>query len=152
MEEHPIGGLMKTTMENLKEMADVSTIVGEAVETADGTVIIPISRLSFGFLSGGSDYCESGSESQEQNSKPGSKNNGPKPFGGGSGGGMNVQPVAMLVVGQGQVRLLPVDSHAMLDRIIDLAPGLFSQIQSMLQPQPEQPDPPEKKGTTKQRS
>ncbi len=55
------------------------------------------------------------------------------PFGGGSGGGVTVQPVAFLVVGQGQVRMLLVDRHAMLDRVIDLAPQLIVQIESLLQ-------------------
>ena len=56
MGEHPIQGLMKTAMESIKEMIDVNTIVGEAVETNDGTVIIPISRVTFGFAAGGGDY------------------------------------------------------------------------------------------------
>ena len=56
MANHPIEALMKTTMESIKEMVDVNTIVGDAVETPDGTVIIPISKVSFGFASGGGDY------------------------------------------------------------------------------------------------
>ena len=56
MPEHPIEGLMKTTMANLKEMVDVNTIVGDAVYTPDGTVIIPVSKISFGFASGGSEF------------------------------------------------------------------------------------------------
>lgn len=124
MAEHPIQGLMKTAMENIKEMVDVNTIVGDAVETPDGTIIIPISRVSFGFAAGGSEF-ESGENEKKGNS------GGGLPFGGGSGGGVTVQPVAFLVVGNGQVRMLPVDRHAMLDRLIDLAPQLVAQLQNM---------------------
>lgn len=117
---------MKTAMENLKEMVDVNKIVGDAVETPDGSVIIPISRVSFGFAAGGSEYEQQGGDH--------GRNGGAEnlPFGGGSGGGVLVQPVAFLVAGQGQVRLLPVDRHAVLDRLIDLAPQLVEQIQDLV--------------------
>lgn len=126
MEHHPIESLMKTAMENLKEMVDVNKIVGDAVETPDGSVIIPISRVSFGFAAGGTEF---------EHQAEGNGRNSPAPtglpFGGGSGGGVMVQPVAFLVAGQGQVRLLPVDHHAMLDRLIDLAPQLVEKIQEL---------------------
>lgn len=124
MEDHPIQSLMKTAMENIKEMVDVNTIVGDPVESPDGTIIIPISRVSFGFAAGGSEF-----DKPEKPSEKGVE----LPFGGGSGGGVTVQPVAFLVVGQGQVRLLPVDGHAILDRVIDLAPLVISQIENMIQ-------------------
>ena len=60
MPEHPIQGLMKTAMENLKEMADVNKVVGEAVETPDGNVIIPVSRVTFGFVAGGANLILKG--------------------------------------------------------------------------------------------
>ncbi len=125
MEDHPIQGLMKTAMESIKEMVDVNTIVGDAVETSDGSVIIPISRVSFGFAAGGSEF--DGSEENQQ-----SRGNENLPFGGGSGGGVSVQPVAFLVVGQGQVRLLPVDNNVLFDRLLDMAPQLANQFQGML--------------------
>jgi sporulation protein YtfJ len=116
---------MKTAMENIKGMVDVNTIIGDPVETHDGSVIIPISRVSFGFAAGGSEF-----ESIEDEKKNGG--NGSLPFGGGSGGGVTVSPVACLVVGSnGQVRMLPVDHHAMLDRLIDLVPQLVTQLQAM---------------------
>lgn len=125
MAEHPLQNLMKTAMENIKGMVDVNTIIGDPVETNDGSVIIPISRVSFGFAAGGSEF-----ESVDDEQKNGT--NGNLPFGGGSGGGVTVSPVACLVVsGNGQVRMLPVDHHAMLDRLIDLAPQLVSQLQSL---------------------
>ena len=102
MEHHPIESLMKTAMENLKEMVDVNKIVGDAVETPDGSVIIPISRVSFGFAAGGTEF---------EHQAEGNGRNSPAPtglpFGGGSGGGVMVQPVAFLVAGQGQVGFSP---------------------------------------------
>ncbi len=129
MEDHPIQGLMKTAMESLKEMVEVNTIVGDPVETPDGSVIIPISRVTFGFAAGGSEF-ETTDENQQPAGNDKEKNN--LPFGGGSGGGVTLQPVAFLVVGQGQVRLLPVDNNLLLDRLIDLTPQVINQIQSML--------------------
>ncbi len=126
-EHHPIESLMKTAMENLKEMVDVNKIVGDAVETPDGSVIIPISRVSFGFAAGGTEFEQQAGDGRQN----GGRQNGSEadlPFGGGSGGGVSVQPVAFLVAGQGQVRLLPVDRNAMLDRLIDMAPQMIEQI------------------------
>lgn len=129
-ENHPLGNLMKTTMENLKEMVDVNKIVGDAVETPDGNIIIPVSRITFGFAAGGTQF-DSGTGDEKSRSLNQNHDSG-LPFGGGSGGGITIQPVAFLIVGGGQVRLLPVDRHAMLDRLIDLAPQLLTQLQSML--------------------
>lgn len=126
-DQHPIEGLMKTAMESIKEMTDVNTVVGEPVESPDGTIIIPISRVACGFGAGGGEFESSGGN--------GGNNQDQEPipfFGGGSGGGVSVQPVGFLVVGNGQIRLLPVNCNVTVDRIIDLAPQLFSQIQSML--------------------
>lgn len=116
---------MKTAMENIKEMVDVNTVVGDPVESPDGTVIIPISRVSCGFAAGGGEFdvtAGEGKNGQEQQSPF---------FGGGSGGGVSVQPVGFLVVGNGSVRLLPVDNNAIVDRILDMAPQLISQVQGM---------------------
>ncbi|HHW42901.1 MAG TPA: sporulation protein YtfJ [Desulfotomaculum sp.] len=123
MPEHPIETLMKTAMESIKEMVDVNTVVGDPVETPDGTVIIPISRVACGFGAGGGELEPEGRQMGEGEQMPF--------FGGGSGAGVSVQPVGFLVVGQGQIRLLPVDSNVIIDRIIDLAPQVLSQIQSM---------------------
>ena len=127
MEHHPIESLMKTAMENLKEMVDVNKIVGDAVETPDGSVIIPISRVSFGFAAGGTEFDQPNGDGKGRNNSEAEL-----PFGGGSGGGVSVQPVAFLVAGQGQVRLLPVDRNAMLDRLIDMAPQVVEQIQDLV--------------------
>jgi sporulation protein YtfJ len=120
MAEHPIKGLMDAAMQNLKEMVDVNTIVGDAVESPDGTVIIPISKVGFGFAAGGSEF------GQKPSAAPGDATAN---FGGGSGGGVSIEPVAFMVVGQGQIKLLPVDKPASpVEEIIEKAPGLLDKV------------------------
>lgn len=117
-ENHPIESLMKTAMESIKEMVSVNTVVGDPVETPDGHVIIPVSRVSCGFVSAGGEYDTKSGAREEI------------PFGGGSGAGVSVQPVGFLVVGNQQVRLIPVEGNAAIDRLLDLAPQFLNQIQS----------------------
>lgn len=116
--------MMKTVMENLVEMVDVAKIVGEAVETPDGQVIIPVSRVSFGFVTGGSEFSD---DNISEN-----KSEGNLPFGGGAGAGVSLHPIAFLVVGGKEVRLLPVDQNAPWDRLLDLAPQIVSQLQGLM--------------------
>lgn len=127
MAEHPIQGLMKTAMESIKDMVDVNTVVGDPVETPDGSVIIPVSRVSLGFAAGGGEYEPRGGAAGGQGAEMGTA----LPFGGGSGAGVSVQPVAFVVVGGGQVRLLPVDSRALYDRLVDLAPQILEHLDSL---------------------
>jgi len=117
--KHPIEGLMETAMESLKTMVDVNTILGDPVETPDGQVILPVSRVSFGFAAGGGEYAGSAKEEKH-------------PFGGGSGAGIALHPVAFLVVGRDSVRLLPVNQSAIYDRLLDLAPQFIDQIQGLM--------------------
>ncbi|WP_422443823.1 GerW family sporulation protein [Thermoanaerobacterium sp. DL9XJH110] len=126
MEGHPIESLMKTAMESIKEMVDVNTIVGDTVETPDGSVIIPVSRVTFGFAAGGGEFDMKGSQDGDRGGQQ------KMPFGGGSGAGVSVQPVAFMVVGQGQIRLLPVNQNAMIERIIDIAPQILDQIKNII--------------------
>jgi sporulation protein YtfJ len=127
--EHPIQGLMKTAMENLKEMVDVNKIVGDAVETPDGQVIIPVSRVSFGYVSGGTEFDTAAEEyASDKNTFP---------FGGGSGGGVSLRPVAFLVAAPGEIRVIPVDRGDILDRLVDLAPQVINYIHGMLEPDSE---------------
>lgn len=114
MDNHPIEGLMKTALDSIKQMVDVNTVIGEAVEAPNGTVIIPVSRVSCGFVAGGGEY-EAG-EGQKS-----------MPFGGGSGAGVSVVPIGFLVVGP-YVRFLPVETNAVVDRLLDLAPELIDKI------------------------
>ncbi len=129
MAEHPIESLMTTAMQSIKDMVDVNTIVGDAVQTPDGTVIIPISRVSFGFAAGGGEYisccstAESGEDEDEE--KDEEKSSKRFPFAGGSGAGVSINPVAFMVVGQNQIKLLPVNINSSIDKILDLVPELI---------------------------
>jgi sporulation protein YtfJ len=121
---HPIQGLMQTAMQSLQAMVDVNTVVGDAVETKDGSVIVPVSQVAFGFCSGGGEYGTA---------RP-AGTSAALPFGGGSGAGVSVRPVAFLVVSQGNVRLLPVDQRASFERLLDLAPEIADKVLAMLGP------------------
>ena len=133
MPGHPIENIMKTTMENIKEMIDVNTIVGDAVQTADGSVIIPISKVSFGFVAGGGEYKEkSKDQRQGKNNSDGDSAPSSMPFAGGTGAGVSVNPIAFLVVGEGKIRLLPVQFSSPTDRIVELVPQLLEEIKSMI--------------------
>lgn len=125
MSSHPIEGLMKTAMESIKQMVDVNTVVGEAVEAQDGTVIIPVSRVACGFAAGGGEFETAGGSNNEEGQQV-------LPFGGGSGAGVSVQPVGFLVVSKEAVRFLPVDGTTVVDRLIDIAPNLVNQLQSLI--------------------
>ncbi len=119
--EHPIQGLMKTAMESLKDMVDVNTVIGDPVETQEGTVIVPVSRVAFGFAAGGSEFQPAGPATSEEAGHP---------FGGGSGAGVSVQPVGFLVVSKDQIRMLPVDGGQPVNRIIDMAPQILEKIKN----------------------
>ena len=126
MEKHPIENLMTATMESLREMIDVNTVIGEPIATADGSTVIPISRVSFGFVSGGGEYdCPRPVKTEGPDGRA-------LPFAGGSGAGVTVQPLGFLVTNQDQVRLLPAQSYQPIDRIIELIPQTLGEIKSAL--------------------
>jgi len=132
MPEHPIETLIKTSMESIREMIDVNTILGDPVETPDGSVIVPVSRVSFGFAAGGSEFSSDGGKEQRGGGGGDSGQQSKFPFGGGSGAGVSLQPTAFLVVSRGEVKLLPVVHGAIASRLIDVAPAILDRIQSML--------------------
>ena len=116
--EHPIGSLMDTTMEKIKEMIDVNTIIGEPITSPDGTLIIPVSKVSYGFAAGGSDL-------------PTKKEN-KDCFGGGSGAGVTIQPVAFLTVYQGDVRLASVDrEEGTADKLANMIPDVLKKVKGV---------------------
>ena len=125
--QHPIGDLMTSTMQKIREIADVNTIIGQPIE-ADGVSIIPISRLTVGFASGGSDFAS-------KNQKP----EGMNPSWGGSGAGMSLAPVAFLIVKDGTVRLLPVAPHpgSAVDRVVDMVPDVLDKVTGIIEKQTE---------------
>jgi len=120
-QNHPIEGLMKTAMQSIKEMVDVNTVVGDAVETNDGSVIIPISQVACGFAAGGGEY-ETGTGTNEG-----------LPFAGGSGAGVSVKPIGFLVVRMNDVRLISVAGNPLAERVVDVAPQIFDKIESLME-------------------
>ena len=116
--EHPIGSVMDTTMEKIKEMIDVNTIIGEPITSPDGTLIIPVSKVSYGFAAGGSDL-------------PTKKEN-KDCFGGGSGAGVTIQPVAFLTVYHGDVRLVSVDrDEGTADKLVNMIPDVLKKVKGV---------------------
>lgn len=125
MSEHPIQNLMAETMEKIKSMVDVNTIIGAPIHTPDGTTIIPVSKVTFGFGAGGSDF-------QSRNAK----DSAPLCFGGGGGAGVTVSPVCFLVVGSdGDARILPLNAQAetTADRLVEMIPGAVSKVSSFME-------------------
>jgi sporulation protein YtfJ len=128
---------MGTTLENIKDMVDVNTVVGDPVQTGDGTTIIPISRVSFGFVAGGGEY---GQDTKGQPKAPTAAQND-APFAGGTGAGVSVQPMGFLVAGNGQVRLLSTNYLTPVDRVMELLPQMVGDLKQVLT----EPDEPDKK-------
>lgn len=125
--EHPIEGLMLTAMNSIQEMIDVNTIIGEPIETSNGIVIIPISKVGFGFAAGGSEF--KGETIDEYTKKEKEEEIQYRlPFGGGSGAGVNITPVAFLIVGEEGVKLIPVSHSSALDKLLDYVPDLMEKI------------------------
>lgn len=120
MAEHPIQGLMGVTMDKIREMVDSNMIVGSPITMADGTTILPVSRVTFGFASGGSDF---------NGKNPANKDL----FGGGSGAGVSVVPMAFLIIQNGNVRTVQLaEPNNTLDRALNMVPELVDKLTSML--------------------
>lgn len=117
MANQSIQDILSTSMEKLRELVDVNTIIGTPITVSEGTTIIPISKVSFGFGSGGSDFP---ANSQKE------------AFGGGSGGGVSIQPLAFIVVSNGDVKLLQMtSSNNTADKVVNLVPELIDKISSL---------------------
>lgn len=123
MERHPIEGMMNATMERLRDMIDVNTVVGEPIATADGATVVPISRVSFGFVAGGG-------ETEPKSASPEAPD---APFTGGAGAGVTVQPLGFLVTGPDAVRLLPAQCYQPVDRLIELIPQAIADLRKAVQ-------------------
>ena len=131
MAEHPIEGLMCAAMNSIKDMVDVNTIIGEPIETSNDTFIIPISKVSFGFAAGGSEF--KGETIDEYNKKDKDEQIQYRlPFGGGSGAGVSINPVAFLVIQSNVVKLLPVDHSNLADKLLDYMPDLIEKANCMM--------------------
>ena len=129
--EHPIEGLMNATMDHLKEMIDVNTVVGKPIETKDGAVIIPISKVGFGFAAGGSEFNTS---TLEETKKRGleEENKLSLPFGGGSAAGVKIVPVGFLVITSNGAKMLPVDHCSAIDKLLDYVPEVIDKVTDFL--------------------
>ena len=116
--KNPLSDMMRTTMEKVREMVDTNTIVGQPITTPDGVTLIPISKVSFGFGSGGGDYGKAPKEN----------------FGGGAGAGVKIDPVAFLVIKDGVTRVMPVavPPVSTVDRVIDLVPEVMDRVENYL--------------------
>lgn len=131
MNEHPIEGLMVTAMNSIQDMIDVNTIIGEPIETSNNIIIIPISKVGFGFAAGGSEF--KGETLDEYTKKEKEEAIQYRlPFGGGSGAGVSISPIAFLVVQQNSVKLLPVSHCSAVDRLLDYVPDLMEKVNSYL--------------------
>lgn len=118
---HPLSEMLDNTMDKVHHLVDANTVVGDPIHTPDNVTIIPVSKVSFGYAGGGSDFTTKTSESQN-------------PFGGGTGGSVKITPVAFLIVKEGNVRVLPVAEPASssLERIVDLLPELMDKLQKYM--------------------
>ena len=114
--------MLENTIQKIREMVDVNSVIGEPITTPDGVTIIPVSKVSVGFGGGGSDYVSKNANKQDN------------PFGGGAGGGVKVTPVAFLIVKEGNVRMLPVATPAntTADRIVEQIPDALDKIAAFI--------------------
>ena len=131
-EEHEIEALMITAMDSIRDMIDVDTIIGEPIKIGEDISIIPISRVSFGFAAGGSEFKGESIEDYKRKDEEESityRN----PFGGGSGAGVSIKPIAFLTVQGKTVRLLPVEKNCTIDKILDYVPELFEKTEKIVQ-------------------
>lgn len=117
MSEHPIQGLMDVTLDKIRSMIDANTVIGNPINMADGTMVLPVSKISFGFASGGSDFPSKTPREL---------------FGGGGGAGMSITPIAFLIVQKENVRLIQLsDTSNNVDRAIGMMPEMVDKISGL---------------------
>jgi len=131
MKEHPIENLMEIAMQNIQDMVDVNTIIGAPMEINNNITIIPISKVAFGFVAGGSEF--KGENIEEYNRKEKEEEISYKnPFGGGSGAGVNISPVSFLVINNGNIKLMPVEYCSTVDKIVDYIPEILNKANNFI--------------------
>lgn len=131
MTDHPIEGLMLTAMNSIKDMIDVNTIIGEPIQASNNIVVIPISKVSFGFAAGGSEFKGETINAYRKQDKD-EQIQYKLPFGGGAGAGVSLSPTAFLVIQGDLVKLLPVNHTTSIDKLLDYIPDLFEKVNSMM--------------------
>lgn len=119
---HPLPDMMGLSMAKIKDMVDVNTIIGDPIVTPEDVTIIPVSKVKVGFAGGGSDFAPKGYPANKTNA-----------FGGGSGAGVTITPVAFLIIKGESVRMMPVAEPASnsLERLVEMLPELIDQISSL---------------------
>lgn len=118
MKEQSAAGILGTTIEKIRDLVDVSTIIGDPMYLEGGITIIPISKVTYGFASGGSDFP--------------SKTNA-QLFGGGGGAGVTITPVAFLIVSDGEVTLKHITAYDnAAERVVNLVPEMFDKVTSVV--------------------
>ena len=117
---HPLPNMLESTLQKVREMINVDSVVGTPITTPEGITIIPVCKVSYGVGGGGSDFPSKNTARPEY------------PFGGGTGAGVTIQPMGFLVTNENSVRLLPAQAYAPADRIIELAPQLMCELRSFL--------------------
>ena len=130
-ERHPIEELMITAMDSIKQMIDVNTIIGNPIKALNNTVIIPISKVGFGFAAGGSEFNDEtinlyNKRDKEENIKY------RLPFGGGSGAGVSISPVAFIIVQGDNVKLLEATHSSVLDKLVEYVPDVVDKISNLI--------------------
>lgn len=131
MTEHPIEGLMVTAMNSIQDMVDVNTIIGEPIHAGNNIVIIPISKVTFGFAAGGSEFSDETLNEYNKKDKE-EQINYRLPFGGGAGAGVAINPVAFLVINNNNVKLMPVNHSSAIDKLLDYVPDLFEKASKLM--------------------
>jgi len=130
MNEHPIENLMKTAMSSIQNMVDVNTIIGEPIKTGNNVVIIPISKVCFGFAAGGSEFSDETINEYKKKDKE-EEAQYRLPFGGGSGAGVSINPVAFVVVVQDNIKVIPIEYSSAVDKLIDYVPDFMQKADSI---------------------
>ena len=117
-----LSNMIENTLTKIKDMISVNDVVGSPITTPEGVTIIPISKVSGGFGGGGSDFVSKNANKQEN------------PFGGGVGGGVNVTPVAFIIIKGDSIRMMPVAAPAntTADRVVELVPDVLDKISAFV--------------------
>ncbi len=119
---HPLPNMVENTLAKIKEMIDANTVVGSPITTTEGVTILPISKISIGFAGGGSDFVSKNANKFDN------------PFGGGTGAGVNITPVAFLVIREDSVRMLPIAAPVSntADRVVEMIPDVLDKISAFI--------------------
>ncbi len=118
MKEQSAGAILATTIDKIRDLVDTSTIIGEPIKTGTDVTIIPVSKVTYGFASGGSDFPTK---------------NSTELFGGGGGAGVTITPVAFLVINKGEVSLKHITAYDnAAERVVNLVPEMFDKVTGLM--------------------